>query len=224
MTRFLIPAVVGLVVAAAAVSHGSRTGRWQTLPPIGEYTARLAAVPMTAGDWTGRDIPLADAESLPAAGIAGHLHRQYVHKTTGEAVTVLMVCGRPGPISVHTPDVCYASAGYRAIGSTDAAAVDLPGKRVTCSRLRFKPPAGRVEARDLDIRWAWCAGDGVETPNSPRISFSGKPALYKLYVIREVQPSRPGAAPTTPAAGADPAEQFLKVFIPPMEAAIQANG
>lgn len=227
MKRFLIPAVVGLVVAAAAVAHGSLTGRWRPLPPLDGYTARLAAVPLAVGDWTGKDVPLPDADSLASAGIAGHLHRQYTHKSSGEVLSVLIVCGRHGPISVHTPDVCYASAGYQAVGSQNTETVELPGRRVTCSQLRFKPPAGRIDARDLDIRWTWCSDPaGVEAPTNPRVAFSSKPALFKLYVIRELPPARPPTAPaaTPPAAVADPVEQFLEVFVPPMEEALRAAG
>ena len=31
--------------------------------------------------------------------------------------TALILCGRPGPVSIHTPDVCYRGLGYEPTGS-----------------------------------------------------------------------------------------------------------
>ncbi len=212
MFKWAVPVVVGVGVVAAAVAHGSLTGRWRPLLPLDGFTARLADVPKQVPGWAGEDVPLADAEDLPRAGIAGHLHRRYTRGGTSDAVTVLIVCGRPGPISVHTPDVCYRSAGYTAVGDIDAPAVLVGARPVPCQRLRFRPPAGRVGAGDLEIRWAWSGSAGVSAPANPRIAFAGEPALYKLYVIRETGAGKPAA---------DPSEQFLSTFIPALEDALR---
>ena len=31
-------------------------------------------------------------------------------------VGVLLLCGRPGPVSVHTPDLCFPGAGFQEAG------------------------------------------------------------------------------------------------------------
>ena len=222
MKRVLIPVLVAVAFGGAAAAHGRLTGRWLPLPPVGTFVEKLPAVPLAAGDWAGEDVPLPDGDSLGRAGIAGYLHRRYQNRVTGDVVTVLIVCGRPGPISVHTPDVCYRDAGYVAVG--DAEAADLDGGRTKFWRLQFRPPAGRVDARNLDIYWAWLAGSaaakaGFEAPTVPRFHFRNEPAIFKLYAIREVAPVRTGAAPA-----GDVVARFLAAFLPPAQEALRPAG
>ena len=44
--------------------------------------------------------------------MTGYLLRTYTHRISGETFQVLLVCGKPGPTSLHPPDVCYQGAGY----------------------------------------------------------------------------------------------------------------
>ena len=46
------------------------------------------------------------------AGAVGQISRVYTNPTKGLTVSVLLLCGLPGNISTHTPDVCYPGAGY----------------------------------------------------------------------------------------------------------------
>ena len=47
------------------------------------------------------------------AGGSGGRKLGTLHPSIRPALSsVLLVCGRPGPVSVHTPDVCYAGVGY----------------------------------------------------------------------------------------------------------------
>src|SRR5207248_510559 len=61
--------------------------------------------------WDGAAVAL-DPRQTEAAQVAGALSRRYTHRYTHAAATVLILCGRPGPVSVHTPDVCYSGAGF----------------------------------------------------------------------------------------------------------------
>lgn len=222
-TAWATPALFLTVTLGAAYLQGRATGRWVPLSPLGPYTEALVAVPDEAGSWVGTDAPLDDPDSLARAGIAGHLSRRYRDRATGEEVTVLVVAGRPGPISVHTPDVCYRGAGYTAVGDAARTAAAAGGRQVPLWGLRFRPPAARAGAADLEIRWGWLAGAGLEAPANARLAYAGLPALYKLYVIRERRP-RPtaaaAAAATPPAAVADPTEAFLAAFLPALETAL----
>src|SRR5262245_13026212 len=111
MTR-LLPALLALaLVVAYGVAEGTWTGRWVPAAAPHEAAARLADVPTTLGDWQGKDQTL-DHRVAAQAELSGSLLRYYTHKTTGETLTVLLVCGRPGPVSVHTPDVCFVGSGY----------------------------------------------------------------------------------------------------------------
>src|SRR5690349_8005042 len=106
MRRMLLPTLALLLIVGTGVVHGMRTGRWQPSAALTDAVARLDTVPMRIGDWEGEDTPLAGREP---PGVAAHLCRRYTNTRTGEAVTMFLVCGRPGPVSIHTPDVCYAA-------------------------------------------------------------------------------------------------------------------
>src|SRR3954453_14809352 len=109
MRRWL-PAVVSaaLVLATGAV-QGFWTGRWDA-PGSGPVdTAALDQIPLQLGEWQGQPLEL---NSREAASYSGVLSRRYVHQRTGQVVSVVLVAGRPGPVSIHSPDYCYPASGY----------------------------------------------------------------------------------------------------------------
>src|SRR5947209_18409507 len=97
-----LTAVAALV--ACGVVHGLWTDRWARAPEPAAAAARLDALPLTLGDWDGEALPV-EPGSLGA--VSGYLYRQYVNRRNGDEVSVFLVCGRPGPVAIHTPDVCY---------------------------------------------------------------------------------------------------------------------
>jgi Protein of unknown function (DUF3485) len=214
---WILPTVVySLAILLTAVAVGRSTGRWSPLPSLDRYTGALEQLPLKAGNWVGQPVPLEDAESLERAGIFGHLHRQYRDAQTGGTVTMLLLCGRPGPISVHTPDVCYRGAGFIPFGepTQQPVAVDKMGT-VPFWWLRLQPPnaAARV-GNEMEIRWAWVAPTtGVAAPNLPRVQFAREPALYKLYVIS----SRYVVDGTTRSPNV---ADFLNQFVPQIQATL----
>jgi Protein of unknown function (DUF3485) len=133
MPRALPIATAPALVIAAGLVRGQWTRRWATSHAVEVALARLERVPVTLGNWRGRSLEL-DREQLTTAEIAGSIARRYENRRTGATVTVLLVCGRPGPISVHSPDICYPGAGFRPMGSL--ARQSLPIAGVEPRRLR----------------------------------------------------------------------------------------
>lgn len=191
------------LIAALGVAHGVATDRWAPSRQLERSLATLERVPTTFGDWSSEEIVL-DPESMARAGIKGWVHRRYRNTKTRESVALLVVCGRGGPISVHTPDVCYAGAGYRP--TSDPAPKDLDcgeaGKQ-TFRVSRFSLPGG-VSQTQLEIYLAWSRDGRVwEAPQNPRLSLARSPALYKMYVVREFLPN-------TRAEGVGSCQTFLR--------------
>jgi hypothetical protein len=195
------------VVIPCGVVYGLWTDRWVVSDEPGASAAKLAGLPLTVGEWEGEAMAV-DTRGRAMAGVAGHLARRYRNRLNGGAVSVLLVCGRPGPVAVHTPDVCYDGAGY------DLAA---PPARFAVSSDPALPPAEfwvadflRVESAvptRLRIFWAWSADGAWNAPDNPRLAFARFPALYKLYVLREaaVAGERPEDEPCT---------EFLRRLLP----------
>src|SRR4051812_10903743 len=113
--RTLVLAIAAAVVAADGYVHGLWTQRWQSSPELAQAVDRLDLLPSTVGDWRGTDHRKLQDREVQQAGFAGHVHQSY-RRPDGAVVSVLLACGRAGPLSVHTPEVCYGGAGFQAAG------------------------------------------------------------------------------------------------------------
>lgn len=197
---FSLIIVVGLV-------HGRWTRRWSGSRQVEAAAAALGRVPLDFDGWRGRPMEL-DRAQLVVGEIDGYLLRHYEDPLGGGGVTLLVVCGRPGPIAAHTPDVCYAGLGYDPTGPTDRIALEVGGPgRPASFRRAVLARASASGPSTLEILWSWSSGGDWEAPDHPRLAFASRPALYKLYVIREVP--TPGEA-----SGDDPSPRFLRALIP----------
>jgi hypothetical protein len=209
MRKPLAITVLAVAVLAVGVAHGLQTDRWRSGPGLADAAGRVAALPARVGDWEGTDDPSVTPDEMARAGVKGYVLRRYVNRDTGRAVNVLLVCGRSGPICVHTPEVCYGGAGYELAGEPrvkeiPAADPDTPAGRFLTAR--FKKSGNRTAAA-LDISWGWGADGRWDAPDNARLAYVRQPYLYKLYVIREAP------AAVRPDADESPAE-FLKLLLP----------
>lgn len=206
MRRILLPTLAFLLIVGTGVVHGMRTGRWQANPAIADAATRLSAFPERIGDWQGEDVPLAGREP---PGVAAHLCRRFTHSRTGEAITVFLVCGRPGPVAIHTPDVCYGASGYT-IGTpvkyTAPASDALGGAEFWTVDMARTTSADRSRMR---VFWAWnCGHGGWQAADQPRRHFASEPVLFKVYLLRELT----GAG--DPSLDRDPTVELMQALLP----------
>jgi hypothetical protein len=185
MKRSLPVLAGGLILAVSGLVHGLWTDRWGASAAVEVATSRLNAVPLQIGDWQGEPLDL-DARQLSVAEATGHLGRRYVERGSGREVNVVLLCGRSGPLSVHQPDVCYTGAGYQLSGGTEkwSAPPDASGNRYDLWVARFTRPGH--DAVPLRVFWAWSAEGDWRASEQPRLTFGGRSALYKLYVIHRM--------------------------------------
>lgn len=188
MRRTLIVIAAFGILGAAAVAHGLRTDRWGTPADLQAASAKLQELPKTVGDWTSKDVHISDQE-IKIAQVAGYLARVYEHKYTHETATIMILCGRPGPVAVHSPEICYAGAGF----VPGPATVETPLPEIGLWKADFRKTTTVDET--LRIRWGWSTNGTLIASNSPRIEFSRSKMLFKLYLIR----SNPGTAPDSKA-------------------------
>ena len=206
MKYLLYPLAAGLILANAWL-HGAWTGRWNDDATIlAAQAERVEALPLTLGDWEGEALEV-DPRTVRKAGLVGHISRRYRNRLSGGEITMMLVCGRPGPISVHTPEICYRGAGYEMAD----AAVPFPvtGTAHAFWLGVFQKPKPSV-APPLKIYWAWNADGSWQAPGNPRLCYAHCPALFKLYVVNKLTPSdNPSAT--------DAAQEFLQRVIPVLE-------
>lgn len=196
--RFAITLVAAGLLVGMGLTHGLILGRWGASARVAEAAEQLAALPNELGQWSSEPLPI-NPKQLEIAEVAGHISRRYVHPPTGTQVSVLAICGMPGPISVHPPDVCYRGAGYQ-IGAKEL--LDLPEGGKCWTALFIKPgPTPDI----LRIYWAWSDSDAWTAPEDPRFDYAGADYLCKVYVVRRQATDNEEILPT-------PYENFLSGF------------
>lgn len=175
-----IAAAVLCTLGGAGLIEGRFSDDSRSSEQLELASATLSRLPLQCGDWTAAPLTL-NPEELKIAEASGAILRKYTNQLTGQTATVLALCGRPGPISVHPPTACYRARGYRI---TD---VQLPVQIAECGRghsvlaAEFTNPAGFAQDR-VGILWTWSTDGEWSAPSNPRIEFAGTPALFKLYV------------------------------------------
>jgi hypothetical protein len=207
-----------VTVLLAGLVHGRWTGRWEQSSALDEAVATLQRVPEKLGEWKGQPITL-DPNQMHRAGAVGHVTRRYEDQVHKNVVTMLLMCGRSGPMSVHTPEVCYGGAGYEMLGEPVECKIEL-GPSAAPARLwtAVLRKEGAAVPTHLRIFWGWrVPGLAWVAPSSPRGAFPRLPALYKLYVIREM------ASPDEPLDD-DPAVAFIQRLLPELAAPPPAGG
>lgn len=221
MTRLVPLAVAIVLVLCTGVVSGLWTGRWTSSQVVEQAAARLENVPLTVGDWEGKAEPF-NVQDYANAGIRGGLLRRYHNTRTGDEMTMMIVCGKPGPISVHTPEVCYPAAGYKILSERIATPV-RPGKDEPPSQF-WTWHMGKLDGvvpRLLDVTYAWTDDGTWQAPErDARFVFASSPVLFKIYAVHEAPPSANAPEPNAPLADDDPAVQFLQAIIPELRAAL----
>jgi hypothetical protein len=173
-----------IVIVVSGLIHGLWSDRWGLSSEPATSASKLAGVPTTLGDWYMCDESSLDAREQANAGIAGYLIRRYVQNGKGNQVQMYLLCGRSGQISVHTPDICFAGAGYEFSNSPERkTGIGQPGDDFWVGQCAKRTAALPEQVR---VYWSWSATGQWQAPDNPRLNFARSKALFKLYVIHAV--------------------------------------
>ncbi|MCA9051174.1 MAG: exosortase-associated EpsI family protein [Planctomycetaceae bacterium] len=184
--KFIAPAAVAAVLLlATGYVHGILSGRWGDPEALARGVEHLKQIPSQLSGWTGTDMEIPETQ-LTIGQIRGYVSRRYEHED-GSQVDVLLLCGRPGPISVHTPDVCFRGAGFQLVQDTEYHLTkgDRTADLVVGD---FKKEGAGGASDGIRVFWGWMDPSGtISAPQNPRMAFAGQSCLYKVYVIRPLQ-------------------------------------
>lgn len=182
------------LLVCAGTLHGRWSGRWGRDAQLVELSRRVEGLPDRLGEWRGDRLQM-DSRSLAIAEAAGGISHRFTDQRTGESVVCTIVCGRPGPISVHPPTACFQGAGYSMAGHPEYWTSNDTAGNAEFLRGVFVD-SGSVVPLSTRVLWSWSADGNWVVPKNPRLEFAGEPALVKLYVAGE-DTSRESADPTT---------------------------
>jgi hypothetical protein len=214
MRQHILTSLAAVLILLGGAVHGYMTHRWARPVEIRRAVAFLPRLPLRIGEWDGSDVqPNPDQlRQLDKAECDAWLMRRYVNQRTGEAVSLLAVCGRPGPIATHDPRACYGASGINQVGSIDRQAFPAAGGAEEAAFWSgIFHQTGSVSPMSLSIAWSFRARDRWEAPDDPRVASAGYRALYKIYVIREIA-LNDGRAVQDPVS-----RQFIQALLPALE-------
>ena len=206
MTRSLILTLLAAAaIAGGTWAHGAIRHRWGVSQKMETLAAALEDVPRTFGDWELREEQEIDPEVSKMLECAGHCHRVYLNRTTGAVVNVAVLLGPAGPISVHTPAICYRGSDYKQLGVQP---IEVGEDKL--SVLSLQSPD--VTSNRLHVSYAWRRPTGNwATAKSPRFTFAFYPYLYKI------QTAAPGGVLEDGSEDLSTTRDFLSAFLPALE-------
>ncbi len=196
-----------LVTAVSGLIDGRIQNRWGIPAKMAAAAKKLQEFPADfgpSGCWHTQSSGALGETAEKMLQCEGYFLRKCVHAQTGEVVDVALLVGPTGPISVHTPDICYSSREYSIIAEPERFAVSDPQgveHQFWGMTLERREAAGDR----LRVYYGWTTGGAWGAPSQPRFSYAGRPYLYKLQV----------AAPLSPndARAEDAAYRFLADFV-----------
>ncbi len=213
MTRILSAILVIVFILLSGLVHGIWTSRWQLSTALEESMAQVANVPLKVGDWEGKNHKSdeSEKETFAKAGALAYWSREYRHRKTGAEVTAILMSGPSGPLSVHTPDVCYPGAGYAMKGEAERHSF---GEQEFWKGtfVKGKP----LVTGQLIIFWSWNCQGRWQAPDNPRFTFRGQPYLYKFYVIHQ-------STQRIDTEDTGVVEQFIQDFLPELKKSLYSG-
>ncbi len=196
---------VGLTILSGMI-HGAMSGRWGSADTMASVANRFDALPDHFGPWYLTDETKLDDYAEKILQCAGYVNHRYAHRDTGQTVSVAVLLGPTGPISVHTPEVCYSSRAYKQTESRRQVAMEASsGVEDAFWVIDFQTTT--LEAHRLRVYYAWTGGERWLAASRPRFDFAGQPYLFKLQLAAELPPGEDEESE-------DVCRRFLKEFLP----------
>jgi hypothetical protein len=207
LPRFLSIVLALALTLACGVLYGRLSNRWGPSADVRAAAAKLESIPGRFGDWKLKSREELGQSAVEMLQCVGHVSRVYVHQLTGETVRMVVLLGPPGPIAVHTPEVCLSSQDYRQEEARRRLAVGdaAGGAEDAFWSLMFRAKTLRGDL--LRVCYGWSTGGRWLASDGPRYAFAGRPYLYKIQLE---SPLPPWAKEQT----RDPCRRFLADFVP----------
>jgi hypothetical protein len=204
-TTLSIVLVLAVTLVCGAL-YGRLSHRWGPSADMQAAAEKLEGIPGHFGNWKQESSEKMTDSVVEMLQCAGYISRVYVNQVTGERVNVAVLLGPPGPIAVHTPEVCYSTKDYRQQETRKPLAIGKEeGKEDAFWFLTFR--SNNLRGNLLRVCYGWSTGERWSAFKEPRYLFAGRPYLYKIQL----------AAPLPPWVNLetrDPCRRFLEDFVP----------
>lgn len=175
----LVTAALAMTLASGFI-HGDYTGRWRRSADIEKRAEAIERFSQSVGDWQRVAASDVTEEVRRELQLSGARMLQYRHRYTAQTIHLAVLMGPPGPLSAHTPEICYSVEAYAQLGDAKVVTVtSADGSQHHVWKVSF---AHESSSEQLDVFYTWNASDGWQAPTNPRMAFGSSPYLYKVQV------------------------------------------
>ena len=203
-SRRSVVVVLLVLTLLSGVVHGVLDGRWQSGANKRLAGDQLEKIPQVMGDWKVAQSEKLEESASRLLRCYGSVVRTYTHQTTGISVKVALLYGPRGPIAVHTPEVCYVSAGTKQFRDRQVERIETTAGAHTLWSVEFTRD-DEVEPT-FEVWYAWSEGEGEQWVAAEAPRFWLTDDLYKIQLSGPV-----------PEAGFDPCQSFVRALLPHLE-------
>ena len=202
----LLPLTVALIIVLTILSgyiQGKMSRRWGISLDMVAMGNALDKFPEKIGPWQLVSNDKLKDYVVKMLECTGYVLRNYANSETGETISVGLLLGPSGPMTVHTPDVCYSSQAYERIDEVKQVEITgSGGEEGQFWTQTFK--ANSLDGELLRVYYAWRADGPWQAFEGGRFETARFPYLYKVQVAGPI---------ADPASDSDPAKSFLREFI-----------
>lgn len=199
---------MGLILASG-VYVGKMSNRWGPSQDSLAAAEKLESFPEEFGKWKLQSSAEMSEAEINELQPGGYISRVYAIPESGERVSVMVVIGPSGPISLHTPTANLGGClyGYKEVEPPMATAVGDSGDQFW----KATYAENTLDANLVRVYYGWTPGNHwAATGKYRRWSLAGYPYLYKIQVMSH----HPAGTDLT---SNDPCKHFLEDFIPEIE-------
>jgi EpsI family protein len=168
----------------------------------------LEELPMTLGPWQGEPTQI-DEKIARGTGATQVVTRRYINQDTGVPVDVILLFGQAVGMYIHTPELCYPSAGFTLAGGPDARTIPTPSGAAPFRALVYSKGEGTA-AQLQEVYYAWRYNGRWSPEVGKQKHFERISGMYKVHVARHVTENERRDV-------GNPCEAFLRVLLPEME-------
>jgi len=183
--QLLSLALLIAITVVAAIVQGRATNRWGASDTVTNAATIFTRLPKTFGDWD-----LLEPQELPKQ-VRGLLQTEhysqgvYEHRSTGQRAILTLLLGPPGPMSVHTPEICYSAADFSQNSNRQHVSVGPSDANDTAWMIQFHSTHD-VQGSVTRVYYSWHDGQRWKAVDEPRVTYGARPYLFKVQVATEV--------------------------------------
>lgn len=175
---------------------------------------QLAKVPERFADWELESSQPLEPATEKMLRCSAYLNRIYRNRVTNDRMHVALLVGPAGSLSIHTPEICYASQDYQTVAAprrVQPRPAGHPDEAFWQTTFQNKKPDRGL----LQVAYGWKTDGAWRAPSQPRFALGGGGSLCKLQIASLLSP---GAEAESDSACQD----FLHDFLPVLERALFA--